>query len=171
MSADQYLLEDVLQPGLKVVFCGTALGRVSHAKKAYYANPRNLFWATLHQLGITPELLSPSDYRRALEYGVGLTDLCKTAFGNDHELPKAGFDIDGLRAKIETFRPRILAFTSQKGGRTFLGPKIEFGWQQSPFAATRIYVLPSTSPAARWNWKNNELHWRKLAEAVRAITK
>jgi hypothetical protein len=36
MSAPQ-LIEDLLQPGLRIVFCGTALGRTSYERKAYYA--------------------------------------------------------------------------------------------------------------------------------------
>ena len=34
-----HILSDLLQPGLRLVFCGTAAGAVSAAKGAYYAGP------------------------------------------------------------------------------------------------------------------------------------
>lgn len=166
MTGDNFLIEDVLRPHLRVVFCGTALGRVSLAQRAYYANPRNLFWSTLYSTGMTPVLIAPQGYRRVLEFGIGLTDLGKTVFGNDHELPKGSLDAESLRVKIESHRPRILAFTSKNAGRAFMGSTVSYGWQISPFAATKIYVLPSTSPAARGSWKKNESHWTELANAV-----
>jgi len=90
-----HLIEDVLRPGLRVVFCGTALGRTSAEAKAYYAHKQNLFWTTLHEVGLTTagRPLMPSEYSRATEFGIGLTDLCKHAFGNDNELPRGAFDI------------------------------------------------------------------------------
>ena len=43
------VLPDILQPGLRVVFCGTAAGRASAKARAYYAGPGNSFWKTLPQ--------------------------------------------------------------------------------------------------------------------------
>jgi len=48
------ILPDVLKPGLKVVFCGTAAGNRSAKIKAYYAGRDNQFWAVLHRIGLTP---------------------------------------------------------------------------------------------------------------------
>jgi len=39
------LLKDLLAPGLKIVFCGTAAGEVSAARGEYYAGRRNKFWS------------------------------------------------------------------------------------------------------------------------------
>ena len=106
---------DLLVPGLKVVFCGTALGRVSAEQQAYYANPGNFFWRTLHNTGLTPDLVKPQDYARLLDYGIGLTDLSKGHFGNDNQLPPDALDADALREKIARYQPKILAFTSKTG--------------------------------------------------------
>jgi TDG/mug DNA glycosylase family protein len=38
------VLPDVLKPGLKVVFCGTAVGNKSARASAYYAGRGNQFW-------------------------------------------------------------------------------------------------------------------------------
>jgi TDG/mug DNA glycosylase family protein len=37
------VLPDVLVPGLAVVFCGNAAGKVSAQRGAYYAGPGNYF--------------------------------------------------------------------------------------------------------------------------------
>ena len=82
-----YVLPDLLQPGLRVVFCGTAAGTISALRGQYYAHPQNKFWPTLHGIGLTPRRLDPSEYPRLAEWGVGLTDIAKHVFGMDRQLP------------------------------------------------------------------------------------
>ncbi|MFT4076995.1 MAG: mismatch-specific DNA-glycosylase [Asticcacaulis sp.] len=162
---------DLLTPGLKVVFCGTALGRVSAERRAYYANPGNFFWRTLHNTGLTPERLAPEDYARLLDYGIGLTDLSKGYFGNDNQLPADAFDTLALRAKIERFQPEVLAFTSKTGASVFLGKPtgaLPLGFQPETVGNTRIFVLPSPSGQARIFW--DQATWQGLADAVNGIT-
>src|SRR3546814_13773735 len=48
------VLPDVLAPGLRLVFCGSAAGRKSAELGAYYAGPGNKFWPTLYEIGLTP---------------------------------------------------------------------------------------------------------------------
>lgn len=171
MAPVSQIIEDVLQPDLRIVFCGTALGRTSAQAKAYYAHPRNLFWAMLHEVGLTTaeRPLTPSEYSRVGEFGIGLTDLCKYTFGNDNELPKGAFDVEALRKKLDRYRPAFLAFTSKKSGQAFCGARAELGWQQ-PVGSTRIYILPSTSPSARWQWQETKAHWEILGSAVRRVS-
>ena len=59
------ILPDLLAPGMRVVFCGTAPGTASARAGAYYAGPGNRFWATLHEVGLTPILLAPGRIRAA----------------------------------------------------------------------------------------------------------
>lgn len=160
---------DLLAHDLDVVFCGTALGRASAQAQAYYANPGNFFWKAIHGVGLTPELIKPKDYAGALKYGIGLTDLCKTAYGQDAELPEDAFDYDGLRAKIMEYTPRFLAFTSKTGATGFLGQfstgALKYGEQEERVGETRIFVLPSPSGQARKYW--NIRPWQALAAAVK----
>jgi TDG/mug DNA glycosylase family protein len=51
-----------LAPGLDLVFCGTAPSPASFKARAYYANPGNAFWPTLHAVGLTPERLTPQRF-------------------------------------------------------------------------------------------------------------
>lgn len=160
---------DLLAPGLRLVFCGTALGRKSAEARAYYANPTNLFWRTLHEIGLTSQRLLPSDYARLLEHGIGLTDLAKHHFGNDAELPGDAFDVPALREKVMRHRPEILAFTSKTAASALLGRptgRIALGVQGERIGETRLFVLPSPSGSGRRYW--DRAVWEELAALVKA---
>lgn len=156
----EVVLPDVLATGLRVVFCGSAAGTSSAKLKAYYAGPGNRFWPLLWSLGLTPRRLAPQDYREVLRYGIGLTDLAKTAFGPDAALARGSDDALGLTRRIELFAPAWLAFNGKRPAESFLGHKVDYGPQQETTSATRVFVLPSTSRA---NASFREDPWRELA--------
>ena len=143
------VLPDILAPGLRIVFCGTAAGKKSAVRGHYYAGPGNAFWRLLAATGLTPRLLTPDDDALLPAFGLGLTDLVKNiAQSHDRGLV---FDVPGLVNKIERLRPRWLAFTSKTAGRAAasalghpppgLGPT---AWSIGP---TQVFVLPSPSGA------------------------
>jgi double-stranded uracil-DNA glycosylase len=164
------ILPDLLRPGLCLVFCGTAAGTVSAARGHYYAHPQNKFWRTLHDVGLTPRLLAPAEFPTLLDWGMGLTDLAKHVSGMDRQLPRdslgsrAGAD---LRLRIEAAGPRILAFTSLTAGRRYLKRNVGFGEQPETIGATALWLLPSPSPAANWNW--DEAIWQALVRRVASL--
>ncbi len=164
---DDHLVPDLLAPGLKLVFCGTALGRQSAQARAYYAHPGNFFWRTLHATGLTPHRFAPGDYAQLLDHGIGLTDLCKAHYGNDADLPADAFDVDILRTKIMLHKPGVVAFTSKTGAAAFLGVatgKLALGEQSQTFDDTRLWVLPSPSGQARVFW--DQAVWQALADSL-----
>jgi TDG/mug DNA glycosylase family protein len=167
--SEAHVLPDVLAPGLRVVFCGTAAGTESARQQAYYAHPQNRFWRALHEAGLTPRLLRPAEYPLMPGFGLGLTDAAKFASGMDRELPRGALGREAqaiLRAKIELYAPAILAFTSLTGARRFLArPDVRFGEQPERIGQTRIWALPSPSPAAGWNWDLGP--WTALGEAAK----
>ncbi len=166
---ESHVLPDVLAPGLRIVFCGTAAGTESARQRAYYAHPQNRFWRALHEAGLTPRRLAPAEYPLMPSFGLGLTDIAKNASGMDRELPAGALGLAAsaaLRAKIEAHAPRILAFTSLTAGRRFLGRSdASFGLQRENIGHTAIWVLPSPSPTATWNWDFSI--WAALALAAR----
>lgn len=161
------ILPDVLKPDLKVVFCGTAAGKRSALVGAYYAKPGNQFWDVLHKVGLTPYRLRPQEYERVVEWKLGLTDLCKDHCGMDSGLTASDLGQAALCEKVKACSPRILAFTGKRAGRIALGRHVEYGMQQESIGHTLIYVLPSTSGAARGYWDIS--HWTRLAEHVRKL--
>jgi len=161
------ILPDLLQPDLRLVFCGTAAGSVSAARGHYYAHPQNRFWRTLHAVGLTPRRLAPAEYPLLLDYRIGLTDLAKFVSGMDRELPSGSLGraaCEQLAARIGAVQPKILAFTSLAAGRRYLRRNAGFGEQPETIGATRLWLLPSPSPAANWNW--DEAVWSALAARV-----
>jgi TDG/mug DNA glycosylase family protein len=164
------ILPDILQRGMTVVFCGTAAGTVSARRGAYYAHPQNKFWRTLYSAGLTPRLFAPEEFRALPQFGIGLTDIAKHAFGMDSQLTRDSLGraaVEDLRARILAVAPQILAFTSLAGGRRVLGSRITFGAQTQTLGATRLWVLPSPSPAAHWNWDGAV--WSALAAEAKAL--
>ena len=160
------VLEDVLAPGLKVVFCGTGAGNRSAALGRYYAGRGNKFWRVLHEARFTTRQLEPSEYRTVLDFGLGLTDLAKYSHGMDKDLDVGDLDHDGLRARILAVAPDIVAFTSITTAKVFLGRHPGgYGPLTERVGVTRLWVLPSTSGAANSSWDIEP--WRDLrAEAL-----
>ena len=159
------VVPDLLGPRLRLVFCGTAPSRVSKEKRAYYANPGNRFWPTLHQVALTPHRFAPADYPQLLTLGIGLTDLNKREWGNDDELTSDGFDVAGFARKMRRFQPRAIGFTSKTSASIFLGRdtgEITYGRQAETIGASALFVLPSTSGQAVRYF--DLAPWRALAQ-------
>lgn len=168
-NRNAFVLPDVLAPGLRVVFCGTAPGTRSARESAYYAHPGNHFWRSLFEAGLTPRLLVPREFREVLRFGIGLTDVAKHHFGSDAELPRAAFDAASLHRKLARFQPRFVAFTSKNAARAGLAlgsRNPDYGEQPVTIAQTRVFVLPSPSGQARGFWDIGP--WRQLAERIHA---
>ena len=166
-QTDDHILPDVLRPGLRLVFCGTAAGKRSAAERAYYAHPGNMFWRALFEADLTPRQLTPAEFLQLPDYGIGLTDLAKHHVGNDNELPQDAFDVPALIAKIERHAPRMLAFTSKHAARALLGRAVDYGLQTQTIASTQIFVLPSPSGQARGHW--NLASWRTLSDCLKKL--
>ena len=166
------LIPDVLSDGLRVVFCGSALGDVSWERRAYYANPGNRFWQTLADVGLTPRRLAAEEYSRLVDWGIGLTDLVKTDHGQDAHIFDGHVDLDEarrlLRTKVLRWQPRVLAFTSRTVAAQFLERRAVPGRQQECLGRTVVWVLPSTSGLARRFF--NIGPWQDLARFVRDTT-
>lgn len=162
------VLPDVLRPGLRIVFCGTAAGSSSARSKAYYAGPGNRFWRTLHETGLTPVKLAPEEFARLSEFGIGLTDICKVLHGSDLEVGTVEFDVDGLRARVAEAEPAVLAFNGKNAARGALESDVVYGPQEEQIGGAAVWVLPSTSGAARRFWDIEP--WRELAQATELET-
>ncbi|UPG91869.1 mismatch-specific DNA-glycosylase [Luteibacter aegosomaticola] len=164
----QHILPDVLEPGLRLVFCGTAAGTRSARDGAYYAHPGNMFWRAVHAVGLTPRLFAPTEYPLMPGLGIGFTDVAKFHHGNDNQLPRDAYDAQTLRSKIERHAPCVIAFTSKQAGMAALGNRrIPIGRQAERFGGAIAWVLPSPSGQARGSW--NLAVWQAMADEVRQV--
>ncbi|PTA67296.1 mismatch-specific DNA-glycosylase [Deinococcus arcticus] len=169
-GSGEYLVPDVLQEGLTLVLVGTAPSRISARARAYYANPENRFWRTLHEVGLTPRQLSPHEYPLLPGYGIGLTDVAKRHSGVDAALPAEAWAPGELRAKVQRYRPQVVAFTSKRGASETLGVatgRLPYGPQAQDLEGAELWVLPSTSPLGQTHFQLAP--WQALAARVQAL--
>jgi TDG/mug DNA glycosylase family protein len=110
-------------------------------------------------------MVQPGEFGELLKFGLGLTDVAKHAIGGDAKLVRADFDGAGVIEKVERFAPRVLAFVGKRAAREVLGPNGGYGEQGSTIGSSAVWILPSTSGAARGSWTVGP--WRGLAEALR----
>ena len=140
---------DVLGPGLSVVFCGINPGFVSDAAKAHFANPRNDFWRLLHAAGFTSRLYEPSEQFEVLREGIGLTNAAPRTTRGSGDLRRADFAgaAERLEQLARELRPGWIAFVGKEAYRGAFNERPELGLQARRLGETRLFVLPSTSPA------------------------
>jgi TDG/mug DNA glycosylase family protein len=162
-------IPDVLGPNLRVLFCGINPGRVSAAAHAHFANPRNDFWRLLHAAGLTPRLLAPAEQFELLDYGLGVTNAAPRTTPGSGDLRRSDFAgaAERLTRIAEELRPKWLAFVGKEAYRGTFNERPDLGVQERRLGDTRLFVLPSTSPAnAAVPW-GERLHWfQELARAV-----
>ena len=163
---------DVLAPGLLCVFCGINPGRVSAAAEAHFANPRNDFWRLLHEAGFTSRLYAPEEQFDLLELGYGLTNAAHRTTPGSGDLRRADFagSAERLEALARDLQPGWIAFVGKEAYRGAFNERPKLGVQQRCVAETKLFVLPSTSPAnAAVPWEERLRWFRKLfAEISRA---
>jgi TDG/mug DNA glycosylase family protein len=158
----------VLGPGLRVVFCGINPGLVSAAAAAHFANPRNDFWRMLHAAGFTSRLYEPGEQFEVLRERIGLTNAAPRTTRGSSDLRSA--DFAGAAERLETLAtelgPQWIAFVGKEAYRGVFRERPELGEQERRLAETRLFVLPSTSPAnAAVPWQERLRWFRALAKA------
>ena len=161
-AAVRSAVPDVLGPGLRVVFCGINPGRVSAAAHAHFANPRNDFWRLLHAAGFTSRLYEPFEQFELLKDGIGLTNAAPRTTPGSGDLRRA--DFAGASDRLKRIDARWIAFVGKEAYRGAFNERPELGVQERTLGETRLFVLPSTSPAnAAVPWEERLRWFRQLA--------
>ncbi len=144
-------LPDYLAPELDIVFVGINPGGMSARIGHYYGNPRNPFWRLLFQADLTPRQLHPEEDHLLPTFGIGITDIVKRPSRGVRDLSAAEFRAGrrALEARLAAMRPRIVCFNSRTAFVHFFGPRAfrGFGRQSVRLGSSRVFVMPSTSPA------------------------
>src|SRR5262249_57227538 len=114
-----------------------------------------------------------------LKEGIGVTNAAYRTTRGSGDLRRADFDHVRLERIAEELRPQWLAFVGKEAYRGAFGERPELGVQGRMLAETRLFVLPSTSPAnaavpwwdrARWFLELSARVWDLPArDAVRAL--
>jgi len=139
---------DLIDDGLKVLFCGINPSLYSAVVGHHFARPGNRFWKVLHGAGFTPRVLHPSEDAQLLELGIGLTNVYWRATATAAELTPADY-VAGKRAlqrKVRRYQPAVLAFLGVEAYRVISGQKLAVvGAQPEPMFSTPVWALPNPS--------------------------
>jgi TDG/mug DNA glycosylase family protein len=150
---------------LRCVFCGINPGRVSAAAAAHFANPRNDFWRLLFAAGFTTRLYQPSEQFDLPALGYGLTNAAFRTTPGSGDLRRADFagSAERLRSLAVELEPGWIAFVGKEAYRGAFNERPELGEQARVLGSTRLFVLPSTSPA------NAAVPWEERLSWFRAL--
>ncbi len=151
------------------MFCGINPGNWSARTGAAFANPRNDFWRLLHAAGFTPRLLEPHEQSELLTHGLGLTNAAKRTTRGAGDLRRADFEgaLERLEGVVDAYQPRWIAFVGKTAYQGVFRQRCDHGAQARTVRETRLFVLPSTSPAnAAVPWEERLRWFRALAESI-----
>jgi TDG/mug DNA glycosylase family protein len=160
------MADDLLRSGLELVFCGYNPSLTSGRSGHHYAHPGNRFWRVLHASGITNRLYEPQEDERLLGLGIGFTNLCSRPTRRADELTR--YEIragaEELCAKLEEFRPRVVAYTGIGVYKWFRATsKVDWGVQGTPAVpGVTDVVVPSPSGLNRMRFEELVDHYRTL---------
>ena len=165
------MAQDLLKPGLKLVFCGYNPSLTSGRSGHHYAHPVNRFWRVLHASGITDRLYRPEEDETLPDaLGIGFTNLCPRPTRRADELSREEIRAGGvgLREKLEKFRPRVVAYAGIGVYRWFRATsKVSWGLQEEPAVpGVTDVVLPSPSGLNRMSFDELVERYRELVPLI-----
>jgi len=160
------MASDLLQPGLKLVFCGYNPSLASGHSGHHYAHPGNRFWRVLFASGITVRLYEPHEDERFLSLEIGFTNLCSRPTRRADELSREEIRAGAveLRSKLEEFRPQVVAYTGIGVYKWFRATsKANWGVQDAPaIPDVTDVIMPSPSGLNRMRFEELVDHYRVL---------
>jgi double-stranded uracil-DNA glycosylase len=170
LAAKNKTIQDVIAPGLQVLFCGINPGLYSGATGYHFARPGNRFWPTIYLAGFTPRLLIPAQERELLALGYGITNMVARTTATADEI-SADELMEGrqhLERKVKRYRPHIVAILGIGAYRTaFEEKKAALGPQTQALANAAMWALPNPSGLnAHYQLADLVEHFRVLREAA-----
>jgi TDG/mug DNA glycosylase family protein len=147
-AATNRTLRDIIAPGLDVLFCGINPGLYSGATGFHFARPGNRFWPALAAAGFTPRRFDPSEGRRLLALGCGITNLVArtTATAAELSLDELRQGRQRLERTVRRYQPRVTALVGITAYRAaFDRPDAALGRQPERLADSIVWVVPNTS--------------------------
>lgn len=165
------MINDILAPGLRVVFCGINPGKSSAHTGFHFAHPGNRFWKVIHQAGFTERQLKPEEERHLLDTRCGITMLVErpTVQASEVDLRELRSGGRELVQKIEEYQPAALAVLGKQAyGQALNQRGAQWGRQPQTIGATQVWVLPNPSGLNRATLEKLVAAYRELDEALAA---
>lgn len=147
-------VDDLLGPGLRLLFVGINPGLWTAAVNAHFARRGNRFWPALHAAGILPEALdvsagmTPAQRKLVVGRGIGITNIVHLATARADELSRQQL-IDGaarLTALVKRRKPAVVAILGVTAYRqAFAERTAAMGRQSTDLGGAALWVLPNPS--------------------------
>ena len=147
-------VDDLLGPGLKLLFVGINPGLWTAAVNAHFARPGNRFWPALQLAGITGNRidasngLQPDDRAELIAAGIGISNLVPFATARADELTADQLHsaVGSLTTLVRRSRPTVVAVLGLTAYRqAFADRAARPGRQPSPLGGAELWVLPNPS--------------------------
>ena len=153
-------VEDLVGPGLRLLFVGINPGLWTTAVQTHFAHPTNRFYPALAAAGITAyEVdrvagMSDDDRAHLVARGIGVTNLVRRATARASELSREELREGGmrLRAFVAEHRPKVVAIAGISAYRdafgeraAVLGRQPETLESQAEWSGAALWVVPNPS--------------------------
>ncbi len=147
-------VDDLVGPGLRLLFVGINPGLWTAAVNAHFARPGNRFWPALQLAGISARRIDasrgllPADRDELIEAGVGISNLVPFATARADELSAAQLHagVIPLTELVRRTGPNVVAVLGLTAYRqAFDDRKARQGRQASALAGAELWVLPNPS--------------------------
>lgn len=147
-------VDDLVGPGLRLLFVGINPGLWTAAANAHFARPGNRFFPALLAAGITDRLVDPragmtdDDRRYLISRGIGISNLVRRPTARAAELTAEELRDGGERVArlVAAHRPRVVAIVGIGAYRTaYRQPRAVPGPQSEKLAGAALWVLPNPS--------------------------
>lgn len=146
-------IPDHIKENLDVLFVGINPSIRSSETGHHFANPTNRFWSILNKAGITDRKYLPTEDFKLLNLGYGFTNIVARPTKNAKEISSEEYRLgrELLKAKILTYRPKIICFVGKGVYQEYSGRKnVEWGKQLIPVISGVVdFVAPSSSGLVR----------------------
>jgi TDG/mug DNA glycosylase family protein len=179
-------LPDLLREELDVVFIGINPSVYSAQQGHYFARSINRFWPSFSRStlsaaarrGLGVDRLEPRHDVLLMQYGIGFTDVVKRPTARASELDAAEFaaGVGELLKKLERAQPLFACFQGMMGYRPFHAvhtgtkSKLALGEQPNRVGRTRLFVVPSPSPANAHATPAGQTEWYdRLAALIAGV--
>ena len=159
-------LADVIQPGLRVLFCGINPGLLAASSGHHFAGRGNRFWRVMHLSGFTPHQLAPQDSAEVLRLGCGLTTVVARPTAREDQIDPGEYQAaaSGFAQRIADHAPAFVAFLGKPAWSALSGQRqVAWGPQSATMGRSAVWVLPNPSG------RNLAFTLDGLVEAYRAL--
>ncbi|PIJ49497.1 double-stranded uracil-DNA glycosylase [Erwinia sp. OLTSP20] len=162
-------IQDIIEPGLRVLFCGINPGKSSAHTGYHFAHPGNRFWKVIWQAGFTERQLKPEQEQSLLDTGCGITMLVTRPTVQAGEVERDELKEGGrqLVEKVQRYQPLVLAVLGKDAyKKAFRQPQAEWGRQPVTIGDTEVWLLPNPSGLNRASLDKLVQLYRELERAL-----